>query len=326
MTSAADSVDEQRAPSEGGEADAADERLRRDLRAVVILGGLVRQTELTTAVDRAIMDLPIDNNMTVLDLWHAHLETLATDIGLDHLPVRIMTNQGSEHPTVRDRYERLSVEVEEDVADYRGTAGVLRDVLGDYDGQDLVLVLNGAQLMREPLSAISRDLSAAQSDVALVGHEDGTPSGVMLLRCGTLDGISDIGYVDMKEQALPQIAQRHRVSVVGRRATTGLPIRTLADYVRVLRIHHQSNSGLCPEDNMYAENWQPTFGIIETGATVSEGARIHDSVVLEGARVDPGAVLVQSVVCAGGVVRRNAMVTDQLVCLERPGGTAGHAR
>ena len=46
------------------------DRLRRKLKAVIVLGGQVRKTALSVAVNRAIMDLPIDTEKTVLDLWH----------------------------------------------------------------------------------------------------------------------------------------------------------------------------------------------------------------------------------------------------------------
>lgn len=324
MTFAGESVDAQSPPSSNGAAGAAIDRLRRDLRAVVILGGRVRKTELSTAVNRAIMDLPVNSEQTVLDLWHGELETFAADIFRKELPVRIMTNQGSDPPTVRGNHGSLRINVEEDVADYRGTAGVLHDVLGDYGPQDLALVVNGAQVMREPLGTLCCDLSAKDADVALVSHGDGTPSGVMLLRCGTLANISAVGYVDMKEQALPQIASRHRVSVVSRHNATGIPIRTLADYVQVLRMHHETTEGHSRGDDMFAENWNTSFEIVEQGADVASSARIHDSVVLRGSRVDAGAVLVQSVVCDGGVIRHNTMITDQLVAPQRSKTNAGN--
>lgn len=326
MTFAGESVDAQSPASGNSAAGVAIDRLRRDLSAVVILGGLVRKTELSTAVNRAIMDLPVDSEHTVLDLWHDELEAFAADIFQKELPVRIMTNQGSDHPTVRGNRRSLSIDIEEDMADYRGTAGVLRDVLSDYGPQDLAIVVNGAQVMREPLGALCCDLSAKDADVALVSHEDGTPSGVMLLRCGTLTDISAVGYVDMKEQALPQIASRHRVSVVSRQHATGIPIRTLADYVQALRIHHETTEEDYRGDDMFAENWNPSFEIVEQGANVASSARVHDSVVLRGSRVDAGAVLVQSVVCDGGVIRRNTMVTDQLVAPQRSRTNAGNAR
>lgn len=313
MTSTENSVGEQcSAPGNQAGHDGMD-RLRRKLKAVIVLGGQVRKTALSVAVNRAIMDLPIDTEKTVLDLWHDQFEGLAKTIGLPNLPVQIMTNKGSHHPTVSKQSDCVTLEVKEDIADLRGTAGVLRDVIQDYDEANLVLVVNGAQIMCEPLTLIARDLAAQESDVALVSHEDGTPSGAALVRCGTLTKISPIGYVDLKEQALPKIARHHRVNVVTRDTASGIPIRTLADYIRVLRLHHQWQEGSERDDNVFAEDWQPTFGIVEPDAYVAPDARVHDSVVLRGGRVEDGAVLVQSVVCAGGTVRRNDMVTDQFV-------------
>jgi NDP-sugar pyrophosphorylase family protein len=118
----------------------------------------------------------------------------------------------------------------------------------------------------------------------------------------------------MKEQALPQIALHYEVRVVRRRRPTGLPIRTLEDFVQALRLHHRRRQGKPFIADPLAEDWSPAFALIEPGATVDASARIHDSIVLAGAVVEPGAVLVRSLVCAGEVVRHDKTIVDQCVC------------
>src|SRR5690606_20299334 len=97
-----------------------------------------------------------------------------------------------------------------DPVEYRGIGGVLRDLAGDYHRDDYILVANAAQLLLSPLSELATLLAESDADgpadVSLISHRDGTPSGLMLIRCGSLWCIPQVGYVDMKEQALPMIA------------------------------------------------------------------------------------------------------------------------
>src|SRR5207244_5814233 len=112
-----------------------------------------------------------------------------------------------------------------------------------YADDDLIVVANAAQILLEPLPAIVAELEKAGGDVSVVAHEDGTPSGIMLLACKTLRLIAEAGYVDMKEQALPQIAAQFDVRVLSRRRPTGFSIRTLEDYIHALRFHHRRKAG-----------------------------------------------------------------------------------
>jgi ADP-glucose pyrophosphorylase len=63
----------------------------------------------------------------------------------------------------------------------------------------------------------------------------------------------------------------------------------------------------------FEETWQPSFSIVEDGARIAAGARLHDSVVLDGAEVCRNAVIVRSVVCPGARVPANATIVDRLI-------------
>jgi hypothetical protein len=178
----------------------------------------------------------------------------------------------------------------------------------------MILVCNGSQILMDPLAAIATALDRKTGDVTLVSHNDGTPSGVMLITCKTLRVVPDSGFVDMKEQALPAIAKQHDVTVIHRRRPTGLPVRTLTDYISALRQYHSGRIGKQNIIDPLAEDCLPTFRIVEQGATVDPRAHVHDSVVLRGGIVEPGAVVVRSLVCPGGVVKRDRHAVDQMVC------------
>ena len=300
------------------------------LRALVLLGGSVRPTALGLCTSRAVLDLPLDGKGSVLTGWLDQAADLARAVGIDKLPVRVMVNHKSPEPVSADPRHYGAFRVERDLSEYRGTGGVLRDLANDYADDDLIVVANAAQILLEPLPSIVAELEKTGGDVSVVSHEDGTPSGIMLVACKTLRLIAEGGYVDMKEQALPQIATQFDVRVLSRRRPTGLSIRTLEDYIHALRYHHRrsaarllaggtaatATAGTAAAGtgvDAMAEDWSPLFSLVEAGATVDPSARIHDSVVLEGGVVEAGAVLVRSVVCPGGVLRRDRTAMETMV-------------
>jgi N-acetylglucosaminyldiphosphoundecaprenol N-acetyl-beta-D-mannosaminyltransferase len=291
-------------------------RTLKRLRAMILLGGNVRQSTLMAATGRSVLDLPMGNAGTILNHWLEHGAALAADLGLESLPVRVLVNRNSLSPEEIAPRHYGTCRVERDLSEYRGTGGVLRDLAQEYADDDLILVANAAQVLLDPLVAIATALERKHGDVALVSHADGTPSGVMLVTCRTLRLIQPAGYVDMKEQALPAIAARHNVRVVHRRRPTALPVRSLAGYIQALAEHHRLADGRARYARVdpHGEDFAPVFSVVEAGAQVDSRAHVHDAVVLRGGIVEAGAVVVRSIVCAGGVVKRDRSVVDQLVC------------
>lgn len=287
-------------------------RLSR-LRALVLLGGSVRPTPLTMSTGRSILDLPVDDGGSILNHWVRHAGELSAGAGLSELPVRVLVNHGSANPASAMGGNYTNLRIERDFAEYRGTGGVLGDLARDYGDQDLILVANAAQLLMDGLYPLAQALEESGGQVSLMAHQDGTPSGMMLITCGALRLIPGSGFVDMKEQALPGIAAQYDVTVVNRRRPTGLPIRSLAEYIAALRQYHRRRAGKLAISDPLAEEWRPTFSIVEEGAQVDGMARIHDAVVLKGGRVEAGAVLVRSVVCDGATVRRDRTAVDRIV-------------
>lgn len=283
------------------------------LRGLVLLGGAVRASELSLATERSVLDLPLDQHGSILNHWLQHARDVAGWASLDKLPVRIKVNQNAFEPRSADSRYFGAFRVERDLSEFRGTGGVLHDLTGDYEDEDLLLVANAAQVLLDPLTALTESLAQVGGDVSVVAHDDGTPSGMMLLKCKTLRLLSPRGFVDMKEQGLPLIASKYDVRVLRRRRPTGLPIRSLADYIGALRIHHRDKTGRPQPTDPLAEDWGPTFSLIEPGASADHSARVHDSVVLSGARIEPGAVLVRSVVCPGVIVGRDRTIADTIV-------------
>ncbi|MEM8737033.1 MAG: hypothetical protein AAGG38_00950 [Planctomycetota bacterium] len=297
---------------------AADGRTRlshqlSDLRAVVLLAGSVRANQLRKATGRCALEMPVGNNRSVLDCWREQLVTMAEQLGIERLPVRVMVDRASGMTPGVTQHGPVELSIEIDPSDFRGTGGLLSDLARGYRDQDLILATHASQLLFEPLAELAGAMAGPQSDVSLVCSADGTPSGLMLLRCGCLREINPVGFVDLNEQALPAIAQQHDVRVVRYDQPTARSLRTRRTYLETLREYHrQQYRGQL--DGPPREAWEKTFGIVERGAQVHERAVIHDSVVLSGARVEADAVLVRSVVCPGAMIGPGRSEVDRVIC------------
>lgn len=283
------------------------------LKAVILLGGRVRETELSSSIDRSVLDLPLDDSQSILNHWVAQCTDLRQRLGLEQFMVRVMVDQKNLEPkSVHAQYQGM-YRVERDRSSFRGTGGVLADITAEYADDDLILVGNANQVLLDPLWAISQALAHKNADISLLSHRDGTAGGLMLLACKTLRSISGVGYVDMKEQALPKIAQSHEVRVVHAREATGVPLFSLTDYMHGLLQHYRRQGQRRARANPLAEDLQRHFVVVEPGAVVDATAYLHDSVILKGATVEPGAAVMRSLVCSGGIVRRSRQVGDSIV-------------
>jgi mannose-1-phosphate guanylyltransferase len=295
------------------------------LSAVIVLAGTVQPTRsrFSRAVGRMVIDMPLDDQRTILGMWVEQVSLLAERLGRTTLPMRLLLDGKS--PALEQgvpEARRTLLSVERDPKDFRGTGGVLADLASGMDPADYLLVVNGRQILLEKLADLAQELARPGADAAVIGHQDGTPSGAMIVRAGAMSVIPGDGFVDMKEQALPRIAREHRVQVVMRDHPTGLSIRTLPDYLNALRMYYRKIQNAPVLDDPFAENLRSTFAIVQDGAAVDASAQLVDSVVLGGGRVEAGAIVVRSVVFSDAVVRRNQRVIDRVVSNKQP-ATAG---
>jgi hypothetical protein len=292
-----------------------------DVRSVILLAGQVGRNPFADNIGRSILDLPIEAGRSVLDLWLERLRAFVGAEGLSRLEVVVSVDANGHLPTVREHLEEgpgvgghVVVEVVRDPSDYRGTAGVVRDLTKGYRDEDWILVGAANQVLREPLEDLFEALAARGESVSLSVSSGSDLAGLFLLRCARLRDVPDVGFVDLKEQAIPGGSRSHApLAAVRRPAGSTLPVRTLPEYIRALRVLHGEGRDGSAREDPFAETWKPVFSIAEEGAQVASGATLLDSVVLSGARVEAGAAVARSVVCPGGVVRSRACITESVV-------------
>jgi hypothetical protein len=290
------------------------------LRAVIVWARM-SQAPLVTATGRSILDLPVDVQFTILSALVTEISGLAKTLGVNSLRTRILTNALGARLLFGVGGQVPELTVERHPFDLRGTGGALADAARHYDDDDLVLVLEAAQILEEPLSAVAHDLARANGEVNLFAHADHSPSSVMLVRCGCLRALPRLGVIDMNTHGLEQIARSHRVMVLDRPRAAGCMIESPALYIAALQRHHRRRLPEAVAAASASAPWQPVFSLVEHGGTVAAGAHLHDAVVLKGGRVEAGATVVRSIVGPGGVVRQRQTCIDAIVAPPPPNGS-----
>ncbi len=286
------------------------------LRGIILLGGTVRSTGLSAAIGRSILELPITGGRSLLDLWCDQASQLASLAG-HNLIVRVLIDKEVQQlPRKNPQFPQIDLQVHHDPFELRGTGGILKDSTADISDDDFILVAAANYVVSEPVVRVAESLAALGGDVNIVAHEEGQPSNIMLLRRGVLKGIQDIGFADLKEQAMPAIAKSHSVQVKFYSHAIGMPVRALKDYIQAVRWYHRSLKHDPQSDDPFAEDCVSTFSIVEEGATMATNAQAMDSIVLNGAKVGRNASVVRSVVCPGAIVPDQAVVMDQVVSID----------
>ncbi len=282
--------------------------LNQRLASVVLLAGALRPRRLSLVTGRAIPELPLEPQRSILRHWQEQLAALAA--AEPRLSVRVMINEAVMAPALAGLGPEPAVELRRDPRPLRGTGGLLRDIAEEHDDHEHLLVAAASRIVFEPIEPLLGLLLEHDAPVRVLAQDDGTPMDVYLIRCGALRRVPALGYVDFKEQALPRIAAHHRVVVVRRRRALTPPVRTAGGYIRALRLYHRQR---LLRQGRRVSPWAPAFGIVEPGASVAAGAMLHDSVVLSGARVDPGAIVVRSIVGRGAVVGPGQALVDRVL-------------
>lgn len=292
-------------------------------KVVIALAGGVRQSAMSAALGRPVVDLPLPDGRSILQMWRDEVQDLGRSLGGAMIPLRTLVSKPSALPRIVEPGSLVPVTVEYDKLDFRGTGGLLRDLAEDFREDDLMLVLHGNQVPLMPLTKMWSLLTSEQAAVTLMAEPDGTAAGVQLIRASALHGVRDKGFIDFKEQALPAIAKEHRVRVVRSKDPVLQPIRTLDQYISMLReltLRSKNNGHAVTDAVANGEEWTRTFSLVDSAASVASDAIVHDSVVLPGARILGRGVVVRSIVSEGASVPAGARVFDAVY------GTQGRSK
>lgn len=276
--------------------------------AVVLLAGGLLLPPLARAAGRSVLDLSIAPDESVLDQW---LRLVPAD---SSIPVRAVHGPQIPAPMLEDA-QRPRVEVIRERDAYRGPAGAIRDVTGDLQPQDWVLVIEATRFHSGPIDPILRAVSGDDSDIFVACNSDRTPAGVYAMRRSVLDHVASVGYVDLKEQLLARArAAGDRVRVVEHTDNLSFPLRTRPELLRAASLtggeRRSAHAHANASQILTGERWD---SIVASNTAIDPSAVIIESVVMPGARIGQDAVVARSIICPNAIVPAGSVVLDQTI-------------
>lgn len=289
--------------------------------SVLILAGGLNPTPLQQSMGFPVAGLPLGRDRTLLASWLALVdESLGTARRSAHLLCGTPSDeQWFVAELRRSTTSVLGVGVRRDGRPHRGVCGILADTALECDLAEWLLVI---ELNSLPPKSLEPLLAAAGDGASMVvgSSRDERPVGAFLLRRDLLGDVPRIGYLDLKEQFLPQLVARgHRITAAELSATS-VRMTDRRNYLRGIRIWQSENPAGDRPSNIAGHS------VVAAGVELSPDAFVIDSVVLPGASIGPKCVVARSVV--GPLIRlpEGSVLVDAVMANPRLGDRAAEFR
>ncbi len=265
--------------------------------------------------------LPLSRDRTLLSAW---LEVIDRSLGSLRRSTQLLCSTPADEQWFLAELRRptnsiAEIEVRRDDRPHRGVCGILADTVEARGLRDWLLVVELNTLPPKSLVPMLEAL-AAEPSMVVGASADERPAGAYLLRSESLMDVPRRGYLDLKEQFLPQLVSRgHRISRA-MLSETSVRLDDRRNYLRGVRIWQSENNEVTSEQNVGGHS------IVSHGAEVAEDALILDSVVLPGAVVGPRCVVARSVI--GPLLRlpEGSVLVDAVMASPGLGGLHAESR
>lgn len=259
--------------------------------SVLILAGGLNPTPLQQLMGFPVAGLPLGHDRTLLASW---LGVLDASLGSARRSTHLLCGTPSDEQWFVAELRRpttsvLGIEVRRDGRPHRGVCGLLADTVSECDLSEWLLVV---ELNSLPPRSLRPLLEAAAEGVSMVvgSSRDERPAGAFLLRRDLLKEVPRIGYLDLKEQFLPQLVARgHRIAAAELSATS-VRMTDRRNYLRGVRIWQSENMVDRSDSNVAGHS------VVATGVELASDAFVIDSVILPGASIGSKCVIARSVV------------------------------
>lgn len=265
----------------------------KNLRALCLLPGTIRNHILPKQLNRPVSQLPMPDGRSIYDHWRIQWNKLLVEFEMDiDLPMFCEASNSSE-------YARS--------ASLRGTAGILHDIAREFHDDDIILVASEDEVLFHDLSSILIRMAEFEADICLAENTNNSPTDLMLIRCSTLRNVSSVGFCDLKEQLLPSLVEKFRVSVCRFSSDVSYAVTSPDEYMKALFAWQQKCSQSTYMRPPFNERWQHPFNYIEPNYSILHSGNAINSIILSD-RVSPEARVIQSIVAPLAVVRPKEMV------------------
>jgi len=290
---------------------------------VVMLAGGLRPGTFQSHLGFPVAGMPLEPDCTLLEAWLRRLDA-TPELQSSERIVACSSDRDRAWFAAETRRLAPGTRIPRVVVDprhHRGVAGMLVDLCTELGVSGTVIVVELNSLPPGDLGSLFAHFdppeiarAAAQHGPSVgptmcvgVGRDDRW-SGVYRLHTELLESVTRLGYVDLKEQLIPQLlAKGHRIEAA-EFGDTSVQLNDRRNYLRALRIW-RSRQGLGPEQTAAISG----FSVVCPGTIIEDGAHIADSAVLPGAVVGEGAVIARSVIGPMIQVPAGAVIVDSLL-------------
>lgn len=289
--------------------------------SVLILAGGLNPTPLQQLMGFPVAGLPLGRDRTLLANW---LAVIDESLGSARRSAHLLCGTPSDEQWFVAELRRpttsvIGVEVRRDGRPHRGVCGILADTAAECALSEWLLVIELNSLPPKSLKPLLKETAEGVSMV--VGSSaDERPAGAFLLRRDLLGDVPRIGYLDLKEQFLPQLVARgHRIAAA-ELAATSVRMTDRRNYLRGVRIWQTEHAGSESASNIAGHS------VVASGVELSPDAFVLDSVILPGASIGPRCVVARSVV--GPLIRlpEGSVLVDAVMANPRLGDRAAEFR
>jgi hypothetical protein len=271
------------------------------LAACLLLAGGLKASQLAAATGISPLDLHLTPRATVLDAWLRQCQRLGSSASA--LDVRIIHGEATPPPAPpRHIPPGVRLMIERDTRQYRGPAGIARDICSVYPADSTILIGEAARFIAADLAPVLAIHHQRRADITVVCNADSSPAGVFIAQRSTLDLVPRAGFMDLKEQWLTRaVSQGLYVRVHRLSGNPSFELRTTQQFLLAAQA-----AGTAALDDLAP-------GAQAMAAHIAPGAVLVDSVIMPGAVIPERCIIVRSIVCAGARVEAGATIIDQVV-------------
>lgn len=283
--------------------------------SVLLLAGGPSQPALQRSLGFPVAGLPLESDRTLLVEW---LDLIDRCIGDRRSPTLLLCSDSADAEWFSAELRRAgrdsaAVEVRIDARPHRGVCGLIADTATACPLADWLLLIELNTLPPLSMTPLIQAALNPQSAMAVGASRDERPSGAYMLRVDLLKDVPKLGYVDLKEQFLPQLVSRGCRIESAVLSETSVRLTDRRNYLRAIRVWQS--------EHMTAESKASASGhsLLCEGVALSNGAFVLDSAILPGASIGQGAVVARSVVGPLMQVPDGAVLIDAVLANPRLG-------
>ena len=283
--------------------------------SVLFLAGGPIQPPLQRGMGFPVAGLPLDSSRTLLAAW---LDAVDLCVGERQSSTLLLCSSSADSEWFSAELRRAgrgsgSVEVRLDARPHRGVCGLIADTAAASPLAEWLLLVELNTLPPLSLSPLLQAVATDQVAMVVGVSRDDRPSGVYLLKANLLKDVPRVGYVDLKEQFLPQLVSRGCRIESAVLAETSVRLTDRRNYLRGIRIWQSERETVKAGPSVSGNS------LLCEGVVAPEGSFVLDSAILPGAMIGRGAVIARSVVGPLMHVPDGAVLVDAVLANPRLG-------